>query len=373
MKHSNIVGGSTAKRVINCPGSVALVRQIPAQPSSHYADVGTLLHDCIAKMIDVGVSAQSLLGTKYNNVELTQDLIDDKLLPAFAALDVIDPNVLMDIKVEARVAFDGLLPNVFGSADVLGRIGERGYVIDWKFGDGVAVEAIENEQLMFYAAGGMRTYPEFFQGVTELELIIVQPPAIKRWVTTPERIALFERSLVHAVATSELVDSPLSAGDHCRWCPAKPICPQMNGAAERSLQTQINQLDANQIGDFLTIADSLEGWISDLRSLAQQMLESGVEVPGYKLVAKRATRQWVSEEKAVVALLELGLAPTDCHKTELLSPAQMEKVLKKRKMALPDDLVVAVSSGDTIAPESDPRPARVFLPEQIKTALSKLG
>ena len=25
--HSNVVGGSTAKRVINCPGSVALVRQ----------------------------------------------------------------------------------------------------------------------------------------------------------------------------------------------------------------------------------------------------------------------------------------------------------------------------------------------------------
>jgi hypothetical protein len=29
MKHSNIVGGSTAERVINCPGSVALVAQMP--------------------------------------------------------------------------------------------------------------------------------------------------------------------------------------------------------------------------------------------------------------------------------------------------------------------------------------------------------
>jgi hypothetical protein len=32
--HSNIVGGSTAKRVIACPGSVKLVQQMPPRPSS---------------------------------------------------------------------------------------------------------------------------------------------------------------------------------------------------------------------------------------------------------------------------------------------------------------------------------------------------
>ena len=31
MLHSNIVGGSTAKRVINCPGSVALVQKMPPE------------------------------------------------------------------------------------------------------------------------------------------------------------------------------------------------------------------------------------------------------------------------------------------------------------------------------------------------------
>jgi hypothetical protein len=59
--------------------------------------------------------------------------------------------------------------------------------------------------------------------------------------------------------------------------------------------------------------------------------------------------------------------------TALLSPAKVEKILKKSKLSLPDDIVVAVSSGTTIAPESDPRSAVVFLPEQMKTALLKLG
>ena len=93
-------------------------------------------------------------------------------------------------------------------------------------------------------------------------------------------------------------------------------------------------------------------------------------VPGYKLVAKRATRQWVDEAKAKDALSSMGVEP---YRQELLSPAQAEKVLKKSKLALPDDLVVSVSSGSTIAPESDPRPAVLNLGTQLTAALSKLG
>ena len=57
-QHSSIVGGSTAKRVINCPGSVALVAQMPPKPSSVYADTGTLLHNVIADVLDGKATAQ---------------------------------------------------------------------------------------------------------------------------------------------------------------------------------------------------------------------------------------------------------------------------------------------------------------------------
>jgi hypothetical protein len=62
----------------------------------------------------------------------------------------------------------------------------------------------------------------------------------------------------------------------------------------------------------------------------------------------------------------------EIYSTEIRSPAQMEKVLKKRKLALPDELVVSVSSGDTLAPESDPRPAVLQIGQQLTAALSKL-
>ena len=373
MNHSNIVGGSTAKRVINCPGSVALVAKMPPKPSSKYADEGTLLHNVIAEIVMSGQPPEHYLGTKYEDQTLTQELIDDKLKPALAALDQIDPKQEMEIEAETSVDFGDLLPGVFGSTDLIGRLGTRAVVLDWKFGDGVAVEVEENPQLMFYAAAAMRTPAAqwAFEGVTEIEMVIVQPPAVKRWVTTPERIAAFELQLVQAVKASEKPNAKLEVGDHCRWCAAKPVCPQMTGAVDRALQTKLQAIDTQMLGSYLANADMLEQWITDLRALAFAMLESGAPVPGYKLVAKRATRSWTDETKAKAELLK-SLPESEVVEMSVISPAKAEKALKKRKIGLPDDLVVAISSGNTLASVDDPRPEVILLGKQLTAALSKL-
>ena len=374
MNHSNIVGGSTAKRVMNCPGSVALVQKMPPQPSNKYADEGTLLHNVIAEIVMSDKHPEEFLHTKYNDQILTLELIDNKLVPALAALDVIDPNKEMEIEAETRVSFGDLLPDVFGSTDLIGRIGKRAVVLDWKFGDGVAVDVEENPQLMFYAAAAMRTEATkwAFDGVEEIEMVIVQPPQVKRWVTTPARIAKFEKDLIKAVKLAQQPNAELKIGDHCRWCAAKPICPQMTGAVDRALKTSIDDLDAPTISAYLKNADMLEQWITDLRALALQMLDSGARLPDYKLVAKRAIRQWTDEDKAKVALFAYGLTESEVMETSIISPAKAEKALKKRKQALPDDLVVAISSGNTLASVDDPRPEVMILGKQLTAALSKL-
>ena len=373
MQHSNIVGGSTAKRVINCPGSVALVQKMPPKPSSKYADEGTLLHDTIAEHLATLKPLESFLGKKYEAQVLTQDLIDDKLVPALALLDEIDPKQEMSYEVETRVGFGDLLPGVFGSTDFVGRMGDKAVVLDWKFGDGVMVSAEENEQLMFYAAAAMRTtaLQWAFEGATEIECVIVQPPMIRRWTTTPERIAQFEHQLVKAVKAAEQPDAGLKAGDHCRWCAAKPVCPQMTGEVERAALVQIKELDAAMLGQYLAKADVLEGWITDLRALAFQMLEKNVPVPGYKLVQKQARRKWTDESAAKQALLDMGLKESVVVETSVMSPAQAEKALKKRFSDLPEGLVKSESSGTTLASEDDSRPAVLQLGD-LRAALSKL-
>jgi hypothetical protein len=374
VQHSNIVGGSTAKRVINCPGSVALVQKMPPKPSSEHADRGTLLHNMMEEILVSGDAPESYIGARYKDQILTQDLIDEKIKPAMEALDAIDPDQTMEYEVETRVGFGDLLPGVFGSTDLIGRIGSRALVLDWKFGDGVMVEVEENPQLMFYAAAAMRTKEAqwAFEGATEIEMVIVQPPEVRRWVTTPERIAAFELELVQAVKQAMKPEAQLAVGDHCRWCAAKPICPKMTGAVDRALKTQIEALPAAQISTYLKNADMLEEWIKDLRALALQMLESGAKLPEYKLVAKRAIRSWSDEEKAKVALFAYGLTESEVMESSVVSPAKAEKALKKRKLGLPEDLVVAISSGNTLASVDDPRPEVMLLGKQLSAALSKL-
>jgi hypothetical protein len=370
MQHSKVVGGSTAKRVINCPGSVALVAKMPPQASSKYAEEGTLLHGCMEDLLADGEMGDVM--AKHN---LTPEQAE-KLQFCLDALDQIDPEQKMQFVQEVEVEFEGVkaLEGVFGNADLIGRLGDRAVVLDWKFGDGVMVEAEENEQGLFYAAAAMKTSKVqwAFDGAEEIEIVIVQPPHVRRWVTTFKRVHEFERELVVAVQAAKRPDAPVVIGDHCRWCTAKPICPQVSGAVDRVTHTALATVDPEALGQALALAERLEDFIADARKLAQARLEKGMPVPGYKLVPKRAVRQWVKPAEVEHQLIALGLPRDQVVKEEIISPAQAEKVLKKSKMALPDDLVVAVSSGNTLAPESDPRPAVVLIGQQLVAALSKI-
>ena len=367
MQHSKIVGGSTAKRVINCPGSVPLVQQMPPQIGSKYAEEGTKLHGLMERFIEADtVSA----------IEMMKDLSPEqreKIEFCLSALDEIDPQNQMTFVQEVEVEFEGVkaLEGVFGNADLIGRIGDRAVVLDWKFGDGVMVEAEENDQGLFYAAAAMKTskLQWAFDGAAEIEIVIVQPPYVRRWVTTFSRVKRFEADLVNAVLVSREPEPPLAIGDWCRWCTAKPICPQMTGQIDRVTHTALKEIDSEALGRALALADKLEDFIADARALAQARLEKGMPVVGYKLVPKQSRRQWAKADKAEAWLASQGLEP---YKRELLSPAQAETALKESKTKLPADLVVSVSSGNTIAPESDKRPAVLVIGEQLRAALSKV-
>jgi hypothetical protein len=354
MKHSKVVGGSTAKRVMACPGSVALVQRMPPQLESSYAAEGTFLHSCMEQILSDPDAPPTLTEEQAFKTNF-----------CLAALNEIDPKEQLVYTQEKKVEFEGVkgLEGVFGNVDLIGRLGKRAIVLDWKFGDGVIVDAEENEQGLFYAAAAMKTegLQWVFEDATEVEIIIVQPPAVRRWVTTFARLEQFTRDLQAAVKQAKSDDAPTAMGDHCRWCTAKPICPQMNGAVDRALRTKLSAIN---IAPAMANIPLLEAWIAETKSIALRMLEDNVPVPGFKLVPKRASRVWVDEQKARDYLLVQGLQESEI--TELRSVAQIEKVLKKRKIEMPE--IVSVSSGNTIAPESDPRSAVL----NLGAALSKL-
>lgn len=376
-RHSEF-GGSKASRYIACPGSVALCKQAPEIPAGEYAKEGSMLHAAIASCLDGNVAPDTMLGFELDGAELTEELLETKLRPALNALDEeIDPEAVMEFAVEQEVSFGKFLPEAYGSVDLIGRRGDTAIVLDWKFGHGV-VTAENNAQLMFYAAAAMRTEATkwAFEDATEIEIVIVQPmatPIVSRWTCLFSDIAKFERVLKASIKEAKSAEPRLRQGDHCTYCPAKAaaLCPIMNGAMDRALKADLQMLDVAKLGRACRDADLLEKFIKDLRAMVVTALENGVEVPGWKLVAKRGTRQWVDEEAMVAAMMEQDLAFDDITEQKFRSPAQVEKVLKAKKLTMPEGLVAMVSSGHTLAPEEDPRPS-VNGNIQLAKALKKL-
>jgi len=113
-------------------------------------------------------------------------------------------------------------------------------------------------------------------------------------------------------------------------------------------------LAPTEVGELLSKVDMVEDWIRSLRAHALAEMEAGRAVPGWKLVAKRPMRRWAVPEADIVARLG-DVKDALYEEPKLRSPAQIEKLVGKKRF--PADLVASVSSGVTLAPEHDKRPA----------------
>jgi hypothetical protein len=262
---------------------------------------------------------------------------------------------------------------MYGTADVVIWAPHHKHlaVLDFKYGKGVAVDATENEQLMYYLLGAVIAIDV---APATLSATIVQPRAhhpdgiIRSYTLDFPSLVLFKKQLFAAAAKTQDENAPLVAGDHCKFCKAFPVCPAQRQLAVEVAQTEFEAMDDprtplpppelltdEQIAKILAVKDQLVEWLRATEQYVINKLERGEAVPGWKLVAKRATRKWKDEEEAEATLaMPLGDAR---YVRKLLSPAQAEKELKKIKQKLPEHLIEKKSSGYNLAPDYDSRPA----------------
>ncbi len=123
------------------------------------------------------------------------------------------------------------------------------------------------------------------------------------------------------------------------------------------------------LAEMLAKIHILEDWAKAMRAHAQSLLERGESVPGFKLVEKRATRKWGSEQQVRQWLAGKGLDPEEIEDRSLKSPAQIEKTLGRDKKSLPPEFITKQSSGYTMALEHDARPAVMLSPGSEFAAL----
>lgn len=371
-REHSIVGASGFYRWSVCPGSVRLSRMVNDKRSSPWAAEGTLAHQIADKCLSENLKPETYLGTKHTvdgfEFEVSDEMVGAVELYISTVLDEYAPGTDDVLFVEQRFHLKDLHEGLFGTNDAgVYHAGKRKLTIfDLKYGAGVRVSAVNNGQLLYYALGAIDFLgPD--RPVDEIEMVIVQPRGggepVKRWQLDLMELFEFAGTLVDAVERTEDPDAPLKAGDHCRFCSARGICPALKDAAYAQAGDDFKALPAPtamspaEIADALDNAYLLETWIQGVRDYAyRSVVDELIEIPRYKIVAKRAIRRWANEENAKRFLLDQGIQEDEfLTEPKLRSPAQVEKLLPKADRPKLADLVTAESSGTSLVPEDDHR------------------
>ena len=350
------LGASSAHRWMNCPGSVALSEKAPPQPDSVAAREGTIAHELAAYCLSHGLYDAA---DAVDSVPMLAEL--DKLFPGDGAAkrkEMVDGvNVYLSVVygamktegdqtaalyVETTFSLDHVGPQMFGTCDaVVLRPTERKLVVaDLKYGAGTMVAVEGNPQLQYYALGALHAFSGLgFESlkIRDVEIIIVQPRAfgekIKRQPLNRADLFEFRAVLAEAAEATRKPDAPLADGTWCKYCPAKIICPKLEGAALEAAKEDFGTAKAGltpeQVGRRMRIATNAEAWIKAVREFAFAEASAGRVPAGYEwTLGREGNREWAPQ---VTPTLLAGALGNTAAATEnrLRSPAQIEKDIGK--------------------------------------------
>lgn len=355
---------SNSSRWIACPGSLELSDQAPEQVSGAAADEGTLAHDLmelalLAKAKDVKAFAKTL-PKKYpadmvGHVQGFVDFVWSQMKPGYELL------------VEERIELDFLHPtDAFGTVDVaiiepFGLL----HIIDFKYGRGF-VDHNDNSQMIYYGLGLAHKHGYDFEQVkTTIYQPRVEGEVHRSSFHTIQDLKVWSSIFKQAIQNAETADltTDLKPGDHCKWCPAKIICPEISKKSLSNAKLDFDspvlpspvELKPEQMKELLSRAHYLELWISEVKSYAIQKLKKGQRIPGWSLVPTRAQRVWNNPSDLILEWPKSfdgkKISP---YKQELKTPPQVEKELKAAKVkketieGFLKDYVSHVSSGVTL-------------------------
>ena len=339
-------------RTIACPASVRLSAQVPYQESGEAAKIGTAIHALAEHCYKRDLDPMKFVGKVYEGIQMTLENC------GFAHQHL---KAIWDIEEElGKVSVEKFLPyqestsyKIGGTADVIGVSKEKRKLIiaDLKTGRGY-VDA-ESEQLKLYALAAMES-GGLYQDIDTVELWIIQPHhgEVRKHTMTTQELVDWEHYVLTPAIENALNPAfpPVPSDSACQYCAAKTICPAQANMVEVVVAAPpVEVLTEEQISVLLTKFDMVEDYIKAVRDHALKRMEKGAVIQGWQLAPKRALRSWTSEDEARKQLLFLGLTPDQITKTELITPAQADKLIPKALKDSIEPLTSRISSGLTLA------------------------
>lgn len=371
-----LLSASGAHRWMYCTPSAKMEEQFP-DTSSEAADEGTLAHE-LAELklrnyfytVDFGKQKYTRALNKLKKESIWQEEMmgyTEEYLDYIKSVALSMPSAPYII-IEKKVDFSSYVPDGFGTADCI-LIGSGCiHVIDFKYGkspDG-RVSAEGNPQLALYALGAYEAYKLLYP-IQEIKMSIVQPrlpEGISEWGCPLEELLSFGKYIKERAELAFKGEGELSPGTKtCRYCRAKGAC---RARAEKNVELAFSEqlgkkpplLSNEEMGRYLKLGEDVSKWLNDLRDCALRECLAGKEVPGWKAVEGRGSREWADMNQAFTALQEKGIEESILWERKPLSLAQVEKAVGKKDFdAYVGRLVINKPGKPTLASELDKRPA----------------
>ena len=371
-EHSPL-GASSAERWMECPGSVALIRSLGDQGDTEepeYRARGTAAHSVIERSLKGSLAPWEQIGEKVDGIEVDGEISAgaQMFIDEVMALRAAYPGGQEFIEFRVSSPRNKFF---YGRLDYAIVLGKRAAIRDYKNGVGVVVEPENNPQVMYYAYGILKDFPD----VEEVDLGIVQPHAfhpsgpIRTWVVAARQIRSWaDEVLFPAMENADLDGQPLIPGKHCRFCPAKIYCKALQGlfreAANYSAMGGITKLSDAELARDYALLDNVKMFVRALEAEVMARLNAGST--GFegtaKLVSMKANRVFKPEAPYIFSDFP------EAFSTPELRPVTAIEKLGPAAKALVREWAYTPESGLTVAKWDDKRPAVV-----IKTVQEVFG
>ena len=354
-----LLSPSSSERWISCPPSVRMSEGIEEKPSE-YAAEGTAAHSlCEYKL-------RELLGYKQSDIRENLDYYNEEMEDCTEEYRNYINELLAEnngrkplMFVEQRVDFSRFVKEGFGTSDCIIIDNDTIYVIDFKYGKGVEVNAVNNTQVMIYAIGAL----EMFDGIFDINHVIMtifQPRLsnISTFEMTKDELYHWAFNVLKPAADMAYQGTgTFKCGDYCRFCKAKTIC---RARAEYNLKLAQYDfkmpatLEDIEIESLLGKLDMLIDWAEDIKTYALDQAVQGKKWRGYKIVEGRSNRKYTDEKAVADMVTKAGYDP---YEKKVLGITAMSKLLGKKKFEeLLSGLVEKPQGKPTLVSESDDRP-----------------
>jgi hypothetical protein len=342
-------------------------------PDSWFAAEGTVAHTVSEWARNEGKSAHEYIGRKLE-VGPFEFVVDDKMANAvdeFCEYVAAIPGFPL---YEVRVHYDHWVSRGFGTLDDARVEDGTCHVTDLKYGKGILVEAHDNSQLKLYALGLYHDY-KYLWRFDKFVLTVYQPRLnnVDVYETNLKDLLTWANDVVAPTAQCALLPgAPLKAGAHCQFCPAKRTCKVRADWVMKTVAGEWGDLDAPQElallsnDDIARILPNLGGvrkWCKDIEGYALRSLARGEAIGDWKVVEGRSNRAYSVPDEKVAAALEPELGEDVWKPREIISVAQAEKKLGRKRAALILPEISHKPPGKPkLAPGTDKRPALVLDP-----------